>query len=410
MKQKLLYLLLVPSFFYGESLIELINYAHVNNNVIISKNLKEKSKKYEVESSQSLNKPTFDIGGFYQNLNKKSPSMPGDIYNGYAKISYDIYDGGKKSFDIKSKDNELKSTIYENIAYKKNLSLQIVQDFFNIKNIDASISALEEEKKSLEAQLQRVKKFYKAQLSTTDEIDKLQSAYDTNSFNIQSSKFQRLSIIQSLELKIGKKILKLNSGEFNKLADVRLKIDDNINSLVVQAKSLENKANSINSVYSPHIIISDTYNIYEYDRTDDFHPEGLDNQNKLMINVSMRIFDGGAISKKKQSIMINKQALKVQIDYKIQEQKMLYNLSISRINTNKLKIKSAKSALTSATSAYKTIEKKYKAGLVDNIVYLDALSIKTNATALYTKSLNDLEVAYAIYYYYAGQKIKEFIK
>jgi len=48
--------------------------------------------------------------------------------------------------------------------------------------------------------------------------------------------------------------------------------------------------------------------------------------------------------------------------------------------------------------------------LVDNIVYLDALSIKTNATALYTKSLNDLEVAYAIYYYYAGQKIKEFIK
>ncbi|WP_321778704.1 hypothetical protein [Sulfurimonas sp.] len=57
-----------------------------------------------------------------------------------------------------------------------------------------------------------------------------------------------------------------------------------------------------------------------------------------------------------------------------------------------------------------TISKKYDAGIVDNVVYLDALSSQTTAKALYETSLNDLEVAFATYYYYAGKNIEEFIR
>lgn len=134
------------------------------------------------------------------------------------------------------------------------------------------------------------------------------------------------------------------------------------------------------------------------------------NMVELMLSINLRLFDGETISKSKQTILINAKALNTQIKYAKQEQKMLYKLSKSRITTNQLKIKSASSALKSAVSAYKTIEEKYKAGIVDNITYLDALSVKTNSLSLYEKSLNDLEVAYAIYYYYVGKNIQNYIQ
>lgn len=409
MKYKLLSLIF-PVLIYADGLKELLEYANTNNKIITSKNLTAKAKQQEVESSKSSLYPTVDIGGYYQNLNERTPNMAGDIYSGYAKISYDIYDGGRKSSVIKQKQNELKSSQFDTIAFKKSLSLQIVQEFFTIKNIDASILALNEQKISLKAQLDRVQKFYQAQLSTKDDIDKLQSAYDTNIYNIQSLKFQRLTTKQALELKVGKDISMLDKAQFIKQLDLNLEIDDNVKSLKAKENSLKNLASGVDSAYLPQVNISDTYSINEYGRTDTSHPDGLNNQNKLMLSVNLRLFDGGINTKNKQVFMINSKALKTQIEYKTKEQKMLFDLSRSRINTNKLKIKSASSALNSADSAYKTIDEKYKAGIVDNVAYLDALSVKTNATALYEKSLNDLEVAYAIYYYYAGKNIEDFIK
>ena len=89
---------------------------------------------------------------------------------------------------------------------------------------------------------------------------------------------------------------------------------------------------------------------------------------------------------------------------------MKYDLALSRIQTSYIKIKSASSAFVSASSAFKTISKKYDAGIVDNVVYLDALSSQTSAKALYETSLNDLEIAFASYYYYAGKNIEEFLQ
>jgi hypothetical protein len=47
---------------------------------------------------------------------------------------------------------------------------------------------------------------------------------------------------------------------------------------------------------------------------------------------------------------------------------------------------------------------------VDNGAYLDALAAQTSAAALYETSLNDLEIAYAFYYYYSGKNIEEFLQ
>ena len=108
--------------------------------------------------------------------------------------------------------------------------------------------------------------------------------------------------------------------------------------------------------------------------------------------------------------MLTSQALNSQIAYMSKEQALSYKLALSRIDTAKIRIATAKSALNAATSAFTTIEKKYNAGIVDYIVYLDALTKKTSSKALYKSGLNELEIAYAILYFYSGKNIKEELK
>ncbi len=408
-RAKLLFLT-IPAIIYADGLKELLDYAYNNNNIIISKSLTQKAKYKELDSSKSANLPTFDIGGFYQRLDKKTHMIPGDIYSAYAKISYNLYDGKRTSSTIKQKRNELHSSTFELKAFQKSLSLQIVQDFYTIKNISSTIKALQEKQIALSAQLDRVKKFYEAQISTKEDIDKLQAAYDTNSYMIESLNFQKLSKQKELELKVGKKITKLDDNIFKKQEIKNLEIDDNIKALEYKKESLKDIASSINSANQPQINISDTYNIYDYARDDLTHPEGLDNQNKLMLSINLRLFDAGASSKNAQAMYIKAKALNSQILQLKNEQRIMFDLSNSRIKTAKANIKSTLSALNSANSTYETIQKKYNAGLVDNVAYLDALSVKTNVLSLYEKSLNELEIAYAIYYYYAGKNIQEFIK
>ena len=408
-KKYLLYLILT-NVIYAQELKELLEYANTNNKLALSKEFLVKAKKQEVKSSQSAFMPVVDMGGFYQRLDDKTPQMAGDIYSGYAKISYNIYDGKRKSSITQQKQNELKSSQFEVTAFKKSLSLEIVKEFYTIKNIDSTISALQEKQKALNAQLQRVKKFFEANLSTSDEIDKLQSAYDTNSYNIESLKFQKLSALKELELKVGKSIKSLDNATFVKNQTNGIEKSDNIKALKYKKESFKDLAQTIGSVNLPQIDISDTYSLYGYNRVDKLHPEGLDNQNKIMLTLNLRVFDAKSTSQKKQALILTAQSLDNEIVYLSQEQKMLFDLSLSRIKTEKLKIKSASSALKSAKSTFESIEKKYKAGIVDNIAYLDALSVKTDALSLYNKSLNDLEIAYAIYYYYAGKNIEEFIR
>jgi len=230
---------------------------------------------------------------------------------------------------------------------------------------------------------------------------------------MESIKFQILSLKKSLELKVGKSITTLEDSSFEKVSFDKYMTLDATKALISKEDSLRSLSESIDSIYYPNIKIEDTYSLYGYSRDEAFAKAGvtpLDNQNTLMLSLNFRLFDYGAVAKTKEAVLLTSKALNAQVSYQNKEQEMQFALALSRINTAKLKIASSKSALTSAQSAFNTIEKKYDAGIVDYVVYLDALSKKTSVKALYESSLNDLEFAYATYYFYAGKNIEEFIK
>jgi outer membrane protein TolC len=407
---KTLLALLLPLFLYASSLQFLLNEAREKNKLVVSRTLSQEAKQQEVESSQSNYYPTIDVGANYQSLNERSPFRPGDVYGGYVSIGLDIYDGGKKASTLEQKKHEYRASTFNTEAMKTSISLQIVQDFFTIKSLESTLSSRMNAKDALGAQLNRMKQFYTAKLATLDDVDRLQSAYDTNTYEIESIKFDILSTKHSLELKVGTRIDSLDDSKFKRFHQDDYELVDSIKSLMAQEESIVSSSEAINSVYYPQLRVEDTYSIYGYDRTDSLHPEGAENQNKILLTLNMRLFDMGTVQKQRQAVLLQSQALNEEIEYKKQEQTLQHALALSRISTSKIKIKSAKSALVSSQSAFKTIEEKYNAGIVDNVVYLDALSTQTQSDALYQTSLNDLEIAYAIYYYYAGKNIGEYIK
>ena len=216
---KSLLLLTLPLILQAQTLKELINTAEQTNELVISKEFVNKSKLKELDAKNSAYFPTFDLGGFYKRDDALSPFQAGDTYSGYAKISYDIYDGGKRLAQSNQAEFSLSSSEFDAKAYKKSLALQITQDFFTIKSFEASLIAREEAQTSLKEQLIRIKGFFEAKMATQDDIDRVQADADTNIYEMESLKFQILSLKSALTLKVGQPIDSLDKSQFYKRED-----------------------------------------------------------------------------------------------------------------------------------------------------------------------------------------------
>ncbi|MDD5401547.1 MAG: TolC family protein [Sulfurimonas sp.] len=407
--KKLLFLIL-PFAVFADDLRSILEYAQQNNNLVKSYRYTKDAKESEVESKKSDYFPKIDIGASYKNTSDVTSFQISDIYSGYGRVEFDIYDGGAKSSQLDRAKNEYKASGHDEVQMRKNLSLQIVKDFYEIKSLEAHLRAKEDAKKSIEEQLDRIKQFYDAKLATQDDIDRLQASYDTNLYEIESINFDILSLKKSLELKASKEIQNLEESNFKEVLVLDFEQSDDIKSLSYKQNAVKNSAQALESAYYPKIKVEDSYTFYGYENISPNHPLKIDRQNVLMLSLNMRIFDYGATSEVKQSLELNSKAMHEQIEQISKEQKMQREIAVAKINSVKLKIKSSKSALVSASSAFKTINEKYNAGIVDYVIYLDALTSKTSANAVYERSLNELETAYALFYYYSGKNLEEFLK
>ena len=404
---KLFIFILLPALLFSDDLKSLLEFAQKNNNLINASKIVETSKKSELSATKHSYLPTIDANAFYERDDKPTPFYPGTTYGVSAKISYSIYDGGKKAYITKQKKDELLASEFKTKASKKDILLVITKNFFNLKSLYASLDATQEASKAVKAQLTRIKQFYVANLATSDDVDRLQSAYDRTLYTIESLKFKIFSLKKLLELEVGKKIISLDNSKFQKS---KMTDDDNLDAIKALTKdknALTNQTKMIDSYYHPNIKIEDSYTIFGYQ--DKPITPLLDTQNKIMATLSLRIFDFGALSEKKEALRLKVDAMNEKISYKIKEQNMEREIALRRIKTTKLNIHSTKSALKSATSALKTITKKYQNGIVEHVTYLDALSSRTEAYALYQKSLNDLEIAYALYYYYNTKNLEDYL-
>lgn len=411
-------LFLLPLALFADNLREIL-LSIQNNNLVISKEYATLSKQSEMESKKNSFFPTIDLGASYDNTNKVSAFQFKDRYTASAKLEMDLYDGGAKYSNFSKAKNELNATKYSKTSLSKSLKLQAITDFFECLSLDAEIKAKLDAKKAISEELVRVKKFVSAGLLPKDEEDRLRASYDAIEYGLEELDLAYKSTKKELELIVGKNIDSFGESHFKQTIQNELAALDDITSLDYTKSSIIDSARAMESIYYPSIKLRDTYSYYWYENSDSSNMppsfSGLSDsfkikeQNVLMLSANIRLFDFGAVKDAKNALLLSSKSLEEEIKYKTKEQKLKQDISILNIQSIQKRVLSAKSALVFATSAYESISKKYQASLVDYVTFLDALKSKTQATSIYKRALNDLEVAYANHYYFSGKNLEEFL-
>lgn len=389
----------------------ILDYALSHNELGISKDLDTKKPLLESQSIKRDYFPKIDIGSSYQRSDPRAFGRPGDIYNAQAKISFNIFDGDKKRYQINAKKFEFQSLKFQSKSFKKELQFNIVNLYFKIKTLLANLVAQQRANKYLKAEYKRVKDLFNAGSITEDEVKKIEASLFNTLYQINEIHYKITEAKKELALYVGKSVDNIGDSKITPPVSI-IKLDtlDRIKTLKAQQKAIEYNAASMKSAYLPQVNIEDSYNIYGYGRTDSFHPKGEDHENQIVLAFNMRLFDNDSVKKQKEAILVQKLSLQKQITYYKKEQKKNIDLALLNIKTIKSQITSAEKSLEAANKAFELISNRYENGAVTVVDYLDALSVKTNVMAQYKMALYNLQVAYATYYLYTNKNIKEFVK
>ncbi|SFV90051.1 Probable outer membrane component of multidrug efflux pump [hydrothermal vent metagenome] len=419
---KKLLLILLPLLGTAQESVELaqlIDHALKHNGQIESKQIAIQSKEEEIASAKSAYWPTLDVGGSYSVLTPTSIVQPGRTATLYASVHLELYDGGRKAALLRAKKYEKEASFFEKEAFSKSVTLQIVRHYYTLKQMQANLQALRERSKELKAQIVRVKRFKLTGLATQEAVDKLQSVYDSNQYTIENIKLGIETAKENLKLLSGMAVDSLGSSRFATPHGVHFAWFDVIKTMRAQAMSAGENAKVIDANYMPQVGIGDTYHHSDFDNVETLPPlfgTGgsdaflVDHQNEVKLSVNMRLFDKGRMRHESEAVRMQKLALLSALAHAKKEQSMHFKLAAKALETTRAKIKSAQSALKAAQSTYVTIKKKFEAGLVDDIAYLDALAQRTLAEARYKETAYDYEIKKSLYYYYAGKDPREYIR
>jgi len=409
--KKIIILSLLSLTLNASTLKEIVQMTLKNNINIKSMNYDIDSKNETLKSVSNTFNPTINIGINYSKLDLDiRSSQVGTTTMGYIKFGVDLYDGGKNSSIKKQKKYELESTKLSKDVSTKEILLQVVTFFYQIKTIEENILAYQDKSKSLFAEYKREKKKYNIQMVTIDKVYKLQSEYESNKYIIEDLKYQKDYLYQNLTLLVGKKITSVSNSKLPNVMNLKYQASTKIQSLKSNIEAINENINQISTIKKLKIKLEDSINIYNYNNYDEGILKDLPNQqNQLMLSFSLNLYDSSS-SNKKQSAILTKMVKKEQLNYTISKEKIEFNLATKKLTTQKAKIDSVKSALDMAISVYDIVLTKYQNGVVDNITYLDSLSKKTINKSLYIQALNNYEIAKANYYFSSGISYKKIIK
>lgn len=409
--KKIYFIFLVPLFLSAQNLEELVNLS-IQNKLVDSSQKSLDSIKDEYKSIKSGYMPSLDVGANHSITDKETTSVPKNSSKTYASISYELYDGGKKSDVYDSYESNIKSSEKSLEALKNDISLNVVTYYYNYLSYISQKEAKEKEIEQLDSELTRLSRFLDAGTTTEDEVQKIISRLESSKVTLQELELELLTILHNLEYITGEKVT-ISAGsnvkELENNAQNDLRFDLKSLEYNVEAKLANSKSEK--SAYLPTITLDNTYSYYDSNFDNKaYESNAIDHQNIASANLKWNIFSFGETKYKYESKYKDYLSLKSQLEYEKNKANVDLELAIKSYEISKLKIKSSEANLKAATTAYDVIKSKYQNGLIDNVAFLESLSEKFTALSQLKTSQNDLEIKKAKILYYSGKKLEEYIK
>ncbi|MGE0051160.1 MAG: TolC family protein [Arcobacter sp.] len=409
--KKIYFIFLTPLFLYSQNLEELVNLS-IQNRLVNASQQSLDSIKDEYKSVKSGYLPKLDVGGKYAITDEETASLAKKSGNVYGSLNYLLYDGGKKSDVYDSYESTIKSTEESVEALKNDISLTVINYYFDYLSLISQKDAKLKEIEQLDSQMERLSRFLKAGTTTEDEVQKIISRVENAKVNLQEIELQIITILHNLEYITGTKIditAGSNIKESEKVSQNSERFD--IKSLEFDLQTKLSNSRAEKSGYLPTVTLDNTYTYYDSNFDDkDNENNAIDHQNILSANLKWNIFSFGETKYKYESKYKEYLASKLKYEYEKNKANVDLQLALKAYDIAKAKIKSAEANLKAAESAYEVIKSKYENGLIDNVAYLESLTEKFDAISQLKTSINDLEIKKANIIYHNGEKLEEYIK
>ncbi|QNK85701.1 TolC family protein [Aliarcobacter cryaerophilus] len=409
--KKIYFTFLVPIFLYSQNLEELVNLT-IENRLVESSKQNLDALKDEYKSVQRGYLPKLDAGASYSINEHEYPNNPKKRANAYGSLNYLLYDGGKKYDIYDGYETNIKSGEKSLDALKNNLSLTVIQYYFDYLSLEAKKDAKQKEIEQLTAQEDRIGRFYNAGTTTEDELQKIVSRLQNAIVELQEIELNIITITHNLEYITGTQV-SIKDG--SKLQDINNLIQKNprfdIQALDLSTQSKQSIAQAQKSGYYPTITLDNTFNYYDnnYDRK--INDTDINNhQNVASANMKWNLFSFGQTKYQYESKQKEYLASRSNFEYEKNKADVDLQLALKSYNIAKAKIKSTEATLKAAQSAYEIIKSKFENGLIDNVAFLQSLTEKYDAISQHKKAINDLEVKKATIIYHSGEKLQEYIR
>ena len=409
--KKIYFTFLVPIFLYSQNLEELVNLT-IENRLVESSKQNLDALKDEYKSVQRGYLPKLDAGASYSINEHEYPNNPKKRANAYGSLNYLLYDGGKKYDIYDGYETNIKSGEKSLDALKNNLSLTVIQYYFDYLSLEAKKDAKQKEIEQLTAQEDRIGRFYNAGTTTEDELQKIVSRLQNAIVELQEIELNIITITHNLEYITGTQV-SITDG--SKLEDINNLIQKSprfdIQALDFGTQSKQSVAQAQKSGYYPTITLDNTFNYYDnnYDRK--INDTDINNhQNVASANMKWNLFSFGQTKYQYESKQKEYLASRSNFEYEKNKADVDLQLALKSYNIAKAKIKSTEATLKAAQSAYEIIKSKFENGLIDNVAFLQSLTEKYDAISQHKKAINDLEVKKATIIYHSGEKLQEYIR
>lgn len=405
--KKIYFTFLVPIFLYSQNLEELVNLT-IENRLVESSKQNLDALKDEYKSVQRGYLPKLDAGASYSINEHEYPNNPKKRANAYGSLNYLLYDGGKKYDIYDGYETNIKSGEKSLDALKNNLSLTVIQYYFDYLSLEAKKDAKQKEIEQLTAQEDRIGRFYNAGTTTEDELQKIVSRLQNAIVELQEIELNIITITHNLEYITGTQV-SITDG--SKLEDINNLIQKSprfdIQALDLSTQSKQSVAQAQKSGYYPTITLDNTFNYYDRKIND---TDINNHQNVASANMKWNLFSFGQTKYQYESKQKEYLASRSNFEYEKNKADVDLQLALKSYNIAKAKIKSTEATLKAAQSAYEIIKSKFENGLIDNVAFLQSLTEKYDAISQHKKAINDLEVKKATIIYHSGEKLQEYIR
>lgn len=406
---RILYFLLTSCSLYGEaSLHSLIESAQQNEKI---QSLSHQLNAVELgnQSSKYSYLPKIDAFGSASYVDNTGGFDAKQSYSGGVKGEFVVFDGFKREnlFDQnKAMSNASKYHLY---AAKKEISLDVIQRYYELQNTLDEIKTQKLLREQLEAQLVRLEKFKLVGLASEDALMRMQSEVSNAHYRIENLSYQGEKQKSNLETMVNQPISELGSFEVSPPKETQSQELDKLSALKHTRDAKMYEAHMQDSQNLPTIKLEDQYIFNDY--VDDPIPQmRIDKQNKFTASIRMNLVDFSSSSLSKQSLMAQAQAQSSELAYAAKEAKHNRYLAERYIERSRVLIDASMKTHESSLKTFEAVKKKYEARIVDYVTYLDALHSLADSIDQLGRAKRNLNYAHAAYYYYSGLDPKEFIQ